>query len=467
MNVRLTALSGVWIAALACGGCAAFTAGPANKGAAEGGPAIGSAQLDQLTQAFADRYVGLLASARDALKKDNPDPKQRSEAQYLLMNGATNIYDIASNSDCVARVLDLIVVTTLLSQVWIDDDRATEIFGDRAQPLIHALHQGRVEAWAMAAQVLRPEQLDLLDYLLWNWRRHNSDMARVYVQRIQFVRFSDFAVGNGKSAEAEVLAAGGLFANVAQATEEIGQARLLTERMFYILKREPTLLRWQAETLQDTMLADPQVSQTLADMHRLTDQIERLPKNVAAERQALLSALDERMNRADAAAAEVKAVLGEAKQLVAAMGTAGDSLRETLKMADGLYARYSALAGRTTAAESRPFDIREYTEAMKELAVATDKVNEVLKSSNELLGSPEWNRRVQQMNEAADAGVRRAGEQSDQLVNHLFRRVYAVLGILFAIVITGLGVAFVLARQLMKRAAGARGGDADRTGMQK
>ncbi len=40
------------------------------------------------------------------------------------MNCATNVYDIASNADAFTRVLDLVVVTTLVSQVWIDDDRA-------------------------------------------------------------------------------------------------------------------------------------------------------------------------------------------------------------------------------------------------------------------------------------------------------------------------------------------------------
>jgi len=158
---RLSALLAVWTLAAVCGGCALLTGGAAKDtprqvssayrgapkgGPASGGPTIRSAELDELTRAFADRYVGLLASACDALKKDNPDLVQRREAQKLLVNGATNVYDIASNADAFTRVLDLIVVTTLVSQVWIDDDRATEVFGDRAEVLVRALHHGRVEA---------------------------------------------------------------------------------------------------------------------------------------------------------------------------------------------------------------------------------------------------------------------------------------------------------------------------------
>jgi hypothetical protein len=100
MNMRLPALLGAWIAALVCGGCGMLTGGPAKdrprqvgpanrdstrSGLASGGPTIRSAELDELTRAFADRYVGLLSSACDALKKDNPDPVQRREAQELLV----------------------------------------------------------------------------------------------------------------------------------------------------------------------------------------------------------------------------------------------------------------------------------------------------------------------------------------------------------------------------------------------
>jgi len=474
MNKWLAALAGAWIAVLVCAGCAMPVGGavkntprqvgpaketprqvgPAHAGAAtKGGPASGgatipSAELDELTRAFADRYVGLLSSACDALKKDNPDPVQRREAQDILANGATNVYDIASNADAFTRVLDLVVVTTLISQVWIDDGRATEVFGDRAEALIRALHHGRVEAWFLAGQVLRSDQLDLLDYLLWDWRRQNPDMVRVYS-----VRFSNFAIGRGKSADAEVLAAGGLFGNVGQAGQAIEEARLLTERMFYQLKREPTLLRWQAEALQDATLANPEVTATLSDVHRLTDQVEQLPANVATERKALLADLDERMSKANATIDNLRGAMRDAKELVASMGPVSDSLKETLKTADSLFARYDSRDRWDIATGARKFDIREYTTAFQEMGATAGKVNEVLKSSNELLGSSQWDRRVQQVNEAADERVKRAVAESQQLVNNFFRQAYIALAILFVVLIVCLATAFVLMRRLIKRVA--------------
>jgi len=368
------------------------------------------------------------------------------------VNGATNVYDIASNADAFTRVLDLIVVTTLVSQVWIDDDRATEVFGDRAEVLVRALHHGRVEAWALAAQVLRPDQLDLLDYLLWDWRRHNPDMVRVYS-----VRFSNFAVGRGKSADAEVLEAGGLFGSVGQAGQAIEEARLLTERMFYQLKREPTLLRWQVEALQDGMLAPPELGMYLTYIHRLTDQAERLPKNVAAERQAILAALDERMKRADATVANVRAAVSEANELVTSLGPTSLSLNEMLKTADALFTRFDAWDRWALTRGSHPFDIRDYTEGVKELAVTAGTMNDMFKSSNELLGSSEWDRRIEQVNQSVDGRIKMAAEHSQRLVDGVFWRTHVALGALGVMLILCLVTALLLMRRLTRIVAGNAG----------
>jgi hypothetical protein len=427
----LPALLAVCTAALVCGGCGAPAGGPAKEasrqvGATDGGKPmpIMSAELDELTRAFADRYVGLLSSTCDALKKDNPDLVQRREAQELMLDCAMNVYDIASNPDAFTRMLDLVVVTTLVSQVWIDDDRAWEVFGDRGEVLVRALHHGRVGAWALATQVLRPEQLDLMDYLLWDWRRHNPDMVRV-----SFVRFSTFAIGRGKSANAEVLAASGLYANVGQQGQAIAEARLLTERMFYLLKREPTLLRWQVVALQDEMLAT----------------------------------LDGRKQGLDGTLTNVRGALTDAHALVTSLDQTSNSLNEMLKTADALLARYDTWDRRAATQPSRPFDIREYTEGVKELAVAVGKMNDLLKSSNELLGSSEWERRIQQVSQSADERMKVASEQSQLLVNEVFRRVYMALGALFAILILYRVIALLLTRRFRIVAGNAR--DAGRKGM--
>ena len=71
-------------------------------------------------------------------------------------------------------------------------------------------------------------------------------------------------------------------------------------------------------------------------------------------------------------------------------------------------------------------------------------MNNLLESSNELLGSSEWDRRIQQVSESADGRILVAAEQSRLLVNDFFRRTYMALGVLCAALIFCLAVAFLL-----------------------
>jgi hypothetical protein len=457
---RLALLCTCICALIAGGGCAALRELAAKTSSGEmgvpgGDGKITPAELDELTRAFADRYVGLLSSTCDALKKNNPDPVQRREAQELLLNCATNVYDIASNADAFTRMLDLVVVTTLVSQVWIDDDRAGDIFGERGEVLVRALHHGRVEAWALAAQVLRPDQLELLDYTMWDWRQHNPDMVHM-----PFVRFSNFAIGRGKSATAEVLAAGGFFGNVGKAGQSVDAARLLSERMFWQLKREGTLLRWQVEATKDDIIATPELSTYVKDVSRLTDQLEQLPHNVATERKALLTAFDERTKSIDATINRVKDALAEARGTATSAEAAGKSLNQMFTTADALFghrdsvnpnlspATQPLLLSTPSIETSRPFDVREYTQGVKELAAAIDQMNLMLKSSDELLASPQWDSRIRQLGDSADGRIRVAAQQSRIVTDRMFLQLYLAIGLLFALLILYRLFAHFLARRL-------------------
>ena len=436
----IRAVSALGLAALlVCGGCATKRpASPASAsfGAPGAGQTLSSGQLDELTRAFADRYVGLLSSACDALKKDNPDAGQRRQAQELLVNCAANIYDIASNPDPYTRMLDLVVVTTLVSQVWIDEDRAGEVFPGRDDLLVRALRHGRVEVWALAAKMLTPEQLDLLDYLLSSWRRYNPDMVQPY-----FVRFSKFAIDRGNSPDAEVVAASGLFASVGRATAEIEQTRQLTERMFFMLKREPLLMQWRAEALRDDMLANPEVGKALSDLDRLTDEAGELPAVIADERKAILSAYDARKPGLDETLAGVKGALTDANGLAL-------SLNDMLKTADTLAAQVEKPRNGPPPPPGRPFDIREYSETVKELAVTLEKMDDVLKTSNALLGSSEWDRRIQAVDKSVDDRMNVASARSRQLVDLIFVRVYVAIVFLFVLLVVWLLIAFRLRRRI-------------------
>src|SRR5262245_1463925 len=123
-------------------------------------------ELAQLTYGYADRYYMVIGSAVDAVKRGNPDPTQRRLAHQIKLNGVQAINDIVSNNDPYSQILDLVVAVTLQSRLAIDENRAEELFGDRAPVLIHAMRTMRLEAWDLAARVLPQDQLELLDYII-------------------------------------------------------------------------------------------------------------------------------------------------------------------------------------------------------------------------------------------------------------------------------------------------------------
>src|SRR5437764_3809487 len=128
---------------------AAFLTGCAAKGPAATAPSTSKIetldghreltpeQLNDLTHSYADRFVGLIASATDDVKRGefgSVTPAQRRRAQSLKLNCARAAYDIAMQPEPFSRVLDLAVLATLESQVWIDDAEAESTFGANGQP---------------------------------------------------------------------------------------------------------------------------------------------------------------------------------------------------------------------------------------------------------------------------------------------------------------------------------------------
>jgi hypothetical protein len=137
-------------------------------------------ELDQTLNAFADRYATHIVAATTAIARDNPSAEQRRMAHLIKLGAASAMYDIASEPDPVARILDMVLMVTLQSYLWIDEDRAEQLFGSRGEILRRAIRQMRVDVWAMAARLGAPaDQLQQLDGAILDWRRRNPDLELV------------------------------------------------------------------------------------------------------------------------------------------------------------------------------------------------------------------------------------------------------------------------------------------------
>lgn len=449
-------------------GCAGTTPDPATVPLGElAGPdgEMTLLKLDGLTKAYADRYMTLVVSACDEIAANNPSLEQRRMANLFKTASVTAIYDVATNPDPFTQLIDMLLVVTLQTMVWIDEDHASEVFPEREEILVLALRRAREDIWDLARQVMTPNQLNELDRLMVEWRRENRD-----VQFVSFVRFGDFANRRGQSILAEVRSGGGLLAPTRQAIDE---TRLLAERVFYLAKRTPFLISWQAQAAADDLLIKPEISGTLEQVEKVAAAADRaataaesLPAAVAAEREALLTAFDEREEQLHAALESYRAAVADSRLLVQdvdsaiagteqALGAAravSESLTELARTLDALMARH-ANAPADPDAPSRPFDINEYAAAVQDLTVTVRELNTLVASTGSLIDSRAFEDRLDQLNAAVANHIAATRTEAVGLMDHAFRRAVMLAVVVCILAILYRGVSLVLTRMLRTRDA--------------
>jgi hypothetical protein len=339
------------------------------------------AELERAVYAYADRYAMHVTAACEQIARGNPSAEQRRIAHLVQLGSASSIYDIATEADPFVKLIDLLMMVTLQSYAWIDEDRAEREFGARAEPLIRALRQMRVDAWKLAARVLRPDQLQRADALILDWRRRNPDL-----QILAYVRFSDPSMERGREALQELKPDASWF-GIGQATKAVDEARHLAERAFFQAKRMPTILNWQMEAVLNEALAKPELAQALSTADSVTRAAERItaaaqavPAQLSAEREALVAVLEDRSGRLSGLLGEVRKTTAAADQLAASalkLAESGERLSANLRAAvttlDAIDARHAR------------FDIEPYVRATMELNQAVAGINASLASVERLL----------------------------------------------------------------------------------
>ena len=381
-------------------------------------------ELDQLTNGYADRYYMTMGSAVDALKRENSDPIQRRIAHRVLLNGVLSMNDIASSNDPYSQTLDLVVAVTLQSIVWIDENRAEKVFGERAPILIKALRTMRVEAWELAARILNPEQLELLDYYIVEWRRANPANDQV-----AFVKFDNFAALRSGGLLSDLKSGGGFLASIQEAGAELKEYRRLAERAFWYSKRAPNLAGLQAEAAVNEILAAPEIGSIIQTADKLGATAASIPQTIERERQGLFAELDARQTLLTNTLVEVRTIVIGADALSRSVSTLTTNLQQTLvtvgdtlKTVDGIAHRYGLdqPSPRPASQPSKPFDIQDYVTAVDRLNGLVTNVHGILIGADQFTRSEGWNK-----------ALRDTSDLADQRLDRLFHNLWLTLGIGF------------------------------------
>lgn len=353
-------------------------------------------ELDQRLYAFADRYTTLIVSATDEIVAGNGHAEQRRLAHQIKLVGTSSIYDVVTNPDPFTKLMDMLLVVTLQSYTWIDEDRAEKAFGDRAGPLIRALRTARTDVWKLASGILKPDQLQRLDNLILESRRDNPDVSFV-----SFMRFNEVSAKRNQSLIAELKSETGLFSSISEATKVADEVRLLAERAFYQSKRMPFLMNWQMEALLNETLAKPEIrapleasSDVARSVDRVSNVVEKLPQTFATERSAIFEEIDKREPALKGLLQETRLATQNARELSMSGERLTANLNETTKGLNTTLAsldNFMAQQARRSPPDPKapPFRIEPYVQAAAELNQTVAGVNQALVGVNDTLAHTE------------------------------------------------------------------------------
>ena len=391
-------------------------------------------ELDQLTYGYADRYYTVISDAADAIKRGNSDPIQRRMAHQIKLNGVLSMNDIVSGNDPYSQVFDLVVSVTLQSIVWIDENGAEKTFGDRAPVLIKAIRTMRVEAWELAAKVLTQDQLELLDYIILEWRRTHPD-----IQEVAFVKFDNFAGARSAGLLAELKSGNGFLAPLSEASQVLRDWGRITERAFWYSKRAPNIAAIQAEGAVNEILSTPEVNSMLQTADRLGKSAEAAPQTLDVQRKALFAEIDARQTLLTNTLGDLRHMMSDADSLGRSASLLATNVQQTLgALSDTL--KVTDTVGTHLGFDkppARPFDIQDYIAAIQRLNELVTNINQLSLSADGLTRSEGWQNCLRDISNLTD---RRA--------DLVFVRLCLLLGLAFALAVAYRFISLQLTRRM-------------------
>jgi hypothetical protein len=342
---------------------------------------------------------------------------------------ATAAVTIAAGPNPELNAIDMLVFSTL-SRMVIEDRWVGELYGARAQPLLDEHRALERRIWDYASVLLSEAQTDELRSSIGAWHRKNP-LGRA----VPFIHLEDFAFATsetrpGSASSTSIFSFLGIdpLSNLDPAVRELAQSRQLAERAVYYGQRAPKLISMETQRLAFEFAVAPEsvrvidsIAQVGGAAQATSDLAADLPHLLAQERAAAIEQLtgvfDERQ-------AELQGLVAELRSALEAGGTTSDSVRETITALDALMARFDRREGQSAGTPARPFDVTEYTEALRQLGEAAQLLKVLIDQADS---------KVPALTNLSD----HAGDRLASLVDHIYWRLVQLILVLVAASVLG------------------------------
>jgi hypothetical protein len=326
-----------------------------------GGPPPGAYSEDDLhadLAEFADRFDAQVSAATDEINRTTTNREIRKRALMMKLHSIPVVQETAYDEDPQHALGDLMVVMILLRHYLTDGD-GREILGD-AQPIARqAVNELNDDLRAIANKVASPENVAKAVAEIENFARRNS------------IRGGEFNLQRARKTAATIDRQGALGAivgvplapfraleGVSAGAAAIHEFNDTAEHFAHIVEALPRRTRWQIELLLYDVEDREAVAQTLAAL-----------QSVAASADRAAVAIDRLPADLEAAFDDSEAALAEANRALVAARELMDPLRDTAEQLQRASASWATILARDERATptGRPFDIREWTTAARQL----------------------------------------------------------------------------------------------------
>ena len=393
-------------------------------------------QLQLAVMRFADEYTIRVNAQVAAFQQGTEDPAWRLESQAWLVSQATSAFTIAAGPNPELNAIDMLVFSTL-SRMVIEDRWVGELYGQRAEGLLAEHRALEQRIWEYSRVLLTEAQIGELRSSIEAWHRNNPVGRAVPFIHLEDFAFATSATRPGGTSSSSIFSFLGIdpLSNLDPAVRELAQSRQLAERAVYYGQRAPMLVSMEAQRLAFEMAVAPESVRLLDSVGRIGGAAQatgelaaRLPALVSEERAAMIEQLagllDERQGELQALAVELQAVATELRSALEAGGATSDSVRETIVALDALMARFENRPARPDGAPARPFDVTEYTEALRQ---ASDTAQQL----HALIGLADS--QAPAITRLSD----RAADRMSAVVDHVFWRLVQLALVLAAVSVLG------------------------------
>jgi hypothetical protein len=337
-----------------------------------------------------------------------------------------------------------------------------EFFGEEVgQGLVEAARILDEDIWAIAGEVLTPEQQADLRLLIAEWIEKNPNELNFWE-----VRFDGFS--GQRAAELEkVEQTGGLLGEVAQTRQTAEQIQMFGERVLYYMQRAPTITRQEAQFAVLDLIRQPEFAGLFESTSRLTlaaDRFASVAETLPEQQFAAISQLMDRVDEQRVAALgqfsaeltqqreaflddllaeekRVRGILAELRTTIEAGVELAGSINSTVVTVDALATKLDLGNG---APPAKPFNIDDYKQLVGDASLTVREMKELVNSTDQFLLSPGWEQRVPM----AQAIFEQVDQQMDRLVYQIFALQAAFIVLLFLLL---LGYRYVLSRLHISR----------------